>query len=138
MSALEKRRRFRREESDSKASARRFGIFLREARKKSDMDVTSLSRVLGLTPDYFYKIERGYSPIPATERLIQIAAALGIDREEMLEEANRIEPDILEIIRDKQSEILSIIKLLRGLPPSCITYLSARIPSIIEEVQSID
>jgi transcriptional regulator with XRE-family HTH domain len=138
MEAIEKRRRFRREDSDSKNQAKRFGSYLRQQRTSRGIDVVSLSRTVGLTPDYFYKIERGYSPIPATERLIQIAAAMGISRQEILEVSNRVEPDILDVIRGKQQEVLSIIRLLRGLPPSAIRYVNERIPSILEEIQSID
>lgn len=138
MEAIEKRRRFRREESDSKAQARRFGAYLRRVRQDRGIDVVTIARTIGLTPDYFYKIERGYSPIPATERLFQIAAVLGISRHEVLEEANRVEPDILDVIKGKQEEVLEIIKLLRNLPPSAVKYVGARLPSIIEELRSSD
>jgi transcriptional regulator with XRE-family HTH domain len=135
-SAIEKKRRFRREESDSKVSARRFGSYLRDVRRRSGVDIPSLARSTGLTPDYLYKIERGYSPVPATERIIQIAAALGVDRGEMLENANRIEPDIMEAIRGKQTEVTSIIRLFRGYPPSALEYVKERIEMILDELNT--
>lgn len=135
MNTAEKKRRFRRDESDSKSTTRRFGNFLRERRQRMGIDVVALSRITGLTPDYIYKIERGYSPIPATERLLQIAAALGIDRSEMLENANRIEPEIVDAIRGKQEEVISIIRMFRGYPPSALRYARERLEMILDELK---
>lgn len=137
MHTSEKRHRFRREFSSTGSNAKRFGLFLKEARQRAGIEVSELARLLGLTPDYIYKIERGYSPIPATERLYQIAAAIGMPREEILAAADRLDPELGEFLRANQFEVLAIIKMLRGYPPSALQYVKERIPLIIEEIEEI-
>lgn len=137
MNISERRHRFRREISNTGSNAKRFGLFLKEARQKAKIEVTELAHLIGLTPDYIYKIERGYSPIPATERLYQIAAVIGMPREQILSAADRLDPVLGEFLKNNQADCLAIIKMLRAYPPSVLRYIKERIPSILEDIEEM-
>lgn len=132
---MEKRHRFRRGDATTKAKSKRFGTFIRSARQRAGLDVATVARATGLTADYIYKLERGYSPVPATERILQLATVLGIEADKILTITNRLEPEIFEAVRDKQVAVCTFIRLTRFLPPSALEYIIERMNDIIAELE---
>ena len=118
------RRRFRQlERRDSHVQDRdHFGKLLQGERLAQGMTVAELSSICGLTKDYLYKIERGDAVPPASERIVQIAKAMGVNKDRLLSYANLISEDVEEDIFNNPELICSIIREMTGHGKSGLKY----------------
>ena len=86
-----------------------FGQRLRELRKKRDMIQRELAERVaarlkdrGFDVTYLSKIENDKLPPPSTKTIIELAAVLQVDSDELLALAGKVPPDLGETL--KQSE----------------------------------
>ncbi len=131
------RRRFRKvQRSDVLVQERdHFGKLLREERIAQGMTVPELASVCGLTKDYLYKIERGDAAPPASERIIQISKAMGVNPDRVLSHANRISPDVEDAIMSKPDIICGIIRTIAPHGESGLKYLSKIIDTAVSDLK---
>ena len=71
--------------------------------------------MVGLSPTYISKIERGELPPPAEDRVKVIARMLGVDADELLALAGRVSTDLRDIIRQRPKELASFLRTANGL-----------------------
>ncbi|MBI4303543.1 MAG: helix-turn-helix domain-containing protein [Chloroflexi bacterium] len=86
-----------------------FGARLRELRKLTGLSQRELAQKVGVSFTYLSKLENGTMPPPSDRIMFSLAEALGADKDELMTLAGRIPPDILELLKDKET-----LKLLRA------------------------
>jgi HTH-type transcriptional regulator, competence development regulator len=89
---------------------------LREEKRRSDptFSVRQFAEKIGISPTYLSKVELGKVDPPATDRLIAIAELLGADPDTVLIQANRIPPDVIEIVRRRPKVMVALLRAADG------------------------
>lgn len=89
---------------------------LREQKKRSDptFSVRQFAGKVGISPTYLSKVELGKVDPPATDRLIAIAQLLGADPDTVLIQANRVPPDVIEIVRRRPQAMVALLRAADG------------------------
>lgn len=89
-----------------------FGDLLKKLRKNRGYSQRDLAASVGVDYTYLSKIENGVLPPPSDETIIRIAQALGIQTDELLLAANRVPPDVTDLVTRSKSipELLRITK----------------------------
>lgn len=90
---------------------------LREAKKKSDprYSLRKFAEAVGISPTFLSKIETGEFAPPAPERIKKIAELLEVDADELLALANKVDPDLSEIIREQPKAMADFLRTARDL-----------------------
>lgn len=81
----------------------KFGVRLRELRKKAGLSLRQLADQIGVNFSYLSKIESGALPAPSEKVILKLAEVLKTDKDELLTLAGKIPDDILEILRDREA-----------------------------------
>jgi len=102
----------------------RFGRRVRALRAEHGWGLRKFAKVVGVSPTYLSKIERGEFPPPAEDKVVAIADALGQDRDELLALAGRIASDLAEVIRARPKELAALLRVIRDLPPDAVAALA--------------
>jgi len=104
-------------EEDGKVT--RFADTLRRLRldHPERLSIREVSRRAGIDVSYLSRMEKGEVPPPSEEIILRLAQVLGADPDSLLEPADRIPPDVREIIRDRYQEIPSFLRTARDLSP---------------------
>jgi transcriptional regulator with XRE-family HTH domain len=71
-----------------------FGSFVRKKRQEMGFGLNEFARMLGVSPAYWSRIERGVEKPPKDELIQRAADLLGIARDEMFIQARRFPPDM--------------------------------------------
>ena len=71
-----------------------FGSVLRLLRVDAGASLRSLAAAVGVSSAYLSRVENGHDPAPTPDRLIAIAAALGLPPSLLIELAERVEPGV--------------------------------------------
>jgi len=104
---------------------------LREAKKKDDpaFSLRKFAEAVGISPTFLSKVETGEFAPPAPERIKKMAELLGIDADELLALANKMDPDLSEIIKDQPRAMADFLRTARdaGLTDDDIRKLTERI-----------
>ncbi|MCY2928204.1 MAG: helix-turn-helix transcriptional regulator [Planctomycetota bacterium] len=100
------------------AGNKRFGDrirLLREARKKEDpaFSLRKFAQAVGISPTFLSKIEKGEFTPPAPERIKKMAELLGVDADELLALANKMDPDLSDIIKDQPKAMADFLRTAR-------------------------
>lgn len=103
---------------------------LREQKKRSDptFSVRQFAGKVGISPTYLSKVELGKVDPPATDRLIAIAQLLGADPDTVLIQANRVPPDVIEIVRRRPQAMVALLRAADG-------ATKAEVAAITQELQ---
>jgi len=90
---------------------------LREARKKDDPNYSlrKFAEAVGVSPTFLSKVETGEFAPPAPKRIKKMAELLDIDADELLALANRVDPDLKEIIQDQPKAMADFLRTARDL-----------------------
>ena len=90
---------------------------LREEKKKSDprFSLRKFAEAVGISATFLSKIETGEFAPPAPERIKKIAELLEVDADELLALANKVDPDLSEIIREQPKAIADFLRTARDL-----------------------
>lgn len=86
-----------------------FGKTIRTMRKKKGIGIKSLGPDLGVDHTYLSKIENDRA-IPSPEVIDRMAHYFDCDRDGLYILANRLPPDVVEILRTRPREALSFIR----------------------------
>jgi len=71
-----------------------FGKKLRELRVNSDVGLRELARLIDKSPGYLSDVEHDNVPPPSEDVILKIAAALTVDKKELLIVAQKMDPEI--------------------------------------------
>jgi len=71
-----------------------FGKILRELRVNSDIGLRELARLIDKSPGYLSDVEHDNVPPPSEDIILKIAAALTVDKKELLIAARKMDPEI--------------------------------------------
>jgi len=89
----------------------KFGELIRERRGIKDYTLRGFAKMVGISPAYLSKIERGDYPPPGEEKIVKMACLLDIDSDILLAMAGKVATDLQDIIK---ADPVRIGKLLRG------------------------
>jgi transcriptional regulator with XRE-family HTH domain len=95
-----------------------FGDHLRRLRldHPEKLSIREVSRRAGIDVSYLSRMEKGEVAPPREEIILRLADVLGAgDPDELLERADKIPPDVQEIIRDHYQEIPSFLRTAKDL-----------------------
>jgi transcriptional regulator with XRE-family HTH domain len=104
-----------------------FGPRVRALREEKEIGLRRFADLVGMSPTYLSKIERGDFPPPGEEKILAIAKELGVDADELLALAGRVASDLEEIIQQKPREMATFLRAARGLSPKDIEQLTKQV-----------
>ncbi|MBI1373320.1 MAG: helix-turn-helix domain-containing protein [Phycisphaera sp.] len=89
---------------------------LREAKLQTDPKFTlrQFAAAVGISATFLSKVERGEFDPPAAEKIIKMAELLDVDADELLALANKFDPELEKIIKEKPSILPDLLRTLRG------------------------
>lgn len=104
---------------------------LREAKKKDNpaFSLRKFAEAVGISPTFLSKVETGEFAPPAPERIKKMAQLLEMDADELLALANKLDPDLSEIIMDQPRAMADFLRTARdaGLTEDDIRKITERI-----------
>ncbi|MCP4628153.1 MAG: helix-turn-helix transcriptional regulator [bacterium] len=71
-----------------------FGKKLRDFRIHADVGLRELARLIEKSPGYISDVEQDHVPPPSEDVILKIAAALNVDKKELLIAAQKMDPEI--------------------------------------------
>jgi len=101
-----------------------FGATVRRLREGKKIGLRKFAAIVGMSPTYLSKVERGEFTPPAEDKVRAIAKALGQDPDEMLALAGRVSSDLAEIIQRQPRELASFLRTANGLSAEEIRQLA--------------
>jgi ribosome-binding protein aMBF1 (putative translation factor) len=96
-------------------SGQKFGALVRREREAKEIGLREMAKMIGVSPTYLSKVERGEFPPPAEDKVRKIAAILGQDADELLALAGRVASELTDIIRERPREMADFLRAARGL-----------------------
>lgn len=110
---------------------------LREARLKTDPKFTlrQFATAVGISATFLSKVERGEFDPPSAENIIKMAERLGVDADELLALANRFDPDLGDIIKERPKSVPDLLRSVRGMSDAEIQRLIKQ-ATILHETHS--
>jgi len=102
------------------AGNKKFGDRLRELREKKrktnpTFTLRKCADAVGISPTFLSKVERGEFDPPRPEKIMRMAELLGVDADELLALAGRVDPELSEIIRQRPSVLPDLLRRTRGM-----------------------
>ncbi len=98
-----------------KISKQEFGDWLRKARTEKGVTLRKFAEMVGKSPTYISKIERGDFDPPSEETIRTIAKELGQDENLVLGMAGKISDEIRDIITENPIEAAQFLRTSQGL-----------------------
>ena len=88
---------------------------LREAKKKTDpsFSLRQFAERVGISATFLSKIETGEFDPPKADRIIKMAELLGVDKDDLLALAGKVDPELGEIIRDQPKAMADFLRTAR-------------------------
>ena len=107
---------------------------LREARKRTDpnFSLRKFATAVGISPTFLSKIETGEFDPPKAEKIITMAELLGIDADELLALAEKVDPELTDIIREKPMAVADFLRTTRGMSAEQLRAITARVRREVE------
>ncbi|MBF0155179.1 MAG: helix-turn-helix transcriptional regulator [Magnetococcales bacterium] len=90
---------------------------LREEKKKNDpaFSLRRFAQTVGISATFMSKVETGEFDPPAQDKIKRMAQLLGIDTDELLALAGKVDPDLPEIIREQPKAMANFLRTARDL-----------------------
>ncbi|MDY6950597.1 MAG: helix-turn-helix transcriptional regulator [Thermodesulfobacteriota bacterium] len=89
-----------------------FGKLIKELRlKNTPYSLRKFAEVVGISPPYLSRLEAERDPPPSAEIIVKMAEALGVDKDQLLSCADKVSPDVLNIIKENPSSVPSFLRL---------------------------
>ncbi len=101
-----------------------FGPTIIAWREAKEIGLRRFADLVGMSPTYLSKVERGDFPPPGEEKIKAIAKALEKDADEVLALANRVASDLSEIIQRTPREMATFLRAANGLTPKELERLT--------------
>ena len=89
-----------------------FGSILKESRLKAGMGLREFAGRIGISPGYLSDLENEKVPPPSEKIILDMAMVLGVDKEELLKAASKVDPELSEYVahEPKAANFLRIAK----------------------------
>jgi transcriptional regulator with XRE-family HTH domain len=87
-----------------------FGALVRQKREAREIGLREMAKMIGVSPTYLSKIERGEFDPPAEDKVRKIAEIIGCDADELLARAGRVASDLSEIIKRRPVELAALLR----------------------------
>ena len=109
---------------------------LREKRKRIDpnFSLRKFATAAGISPTFLSRIERGDFDPPKAEKIIGMAELLGVDADQLLALANKVDPELTEIIQEKPQAVADFLRTTRGMSAERLREITQRLRQ--EEAES--
>ena len=78
-----------------------FGKLLRSVRLDAGVGLRELARLVGKSPGYISDVELENVPPPSEKVIIKIADALGADKNPLLQQAKKMDPELTQYVADQ-------------------------------------
>jgi transcriptional regulator with XRE-family HTH domain len=92
-----------------------FGLVLRNWRTGAGKGLRELSKKTGMSFTYLAKIERGELPPPSEEKLRRLAKVLGRSSDELLNFAERLPADVIQIAQRQPARYAKLVRATKNL-----------------------
>ncbi len=88
---------------------------LREEKRKEDptFSLRKFAERVGISATYMSKVENGEFDPPRAEKIMKMAELLGVDPDELLALAGKMDPELGEIILDKPKAMADFLRTAR-------------------------
>ena len=103
-----------------------FGALVRQEREAKEIGLREMAKMIGVSPTYLSKIERGEFDPPAEDKVRRIAEIIGRDLDELLAIAGRVASDLTDIIRQRPREMADFLRAAKGLTAEDMARLAKR------------
>jgi transcriptional regulator with XRE-family HTH domain len=92
---------------------------LREEKLNTDPKFTlrKFAEAVGISPTFLSKVERGEFKPPKAENIIKMAELLGVDADELLALADKVDPELEKIIKEQPTALPDLLRSVRGMSP---------------------
>ena len=87
-----------------------FGKTLRNLRLSADVGLRELARLIEKSPGYISDVEQGHVPPPSEDVILKIAAALNVDKKELLTAAQKMDPEISRYVA-REPEVADFLRM---------------------------
>jgi transcriptional regulator with XRE-family HTH domain len=92
-----------------------FGATVRRLREAQKIGLRKFAQMVGMSPTYLSKVERGEFNPPIEEKVRAIAEALGQDPDELLALAGRVSSDLAGIIQRHPRQMADFLRMANGM-----------------------
>jgi transcriptional regulator with XRE-family HTH domain len=89
-----------------------FGKKLRDIRIHADVGLRELARLINKSPGYLSDVEHDHVPPPSEDVIVKMAAALGVDKKELLAIAKKMDPEISNYVA-REPEAADFLRMAR-------------------------
>jgi transcriptional regulator with XRE-family HTH domain len=89
-----------------------FGKKIRDLRVNSEMGLRELARLINKSAGYLSDVEHDHVPPPSEDVIVKIAAALGVDKKELLTIAKKMDPEISYYVA-REPEAADFLRMAR-------------------------
>jgi HTH-type transcriptional regulator, competence development regulator len=118
---------------------RAFGDRIRELREKRKLtdpnfSLRKFAKAVDISPTFLSRIERGEFDPPKADKIIRMAELLGIDADQLLALANKVDPELTEIIQEKPQAVADFLRTTRGMSAGRLREITERLRQ--EEAES--
>ena len=90
---------------------------LREAKKLVDprFSLRKFAEAVGISATFLSKVETGEFAPPGPEKIKKMAGLLGVDADELLALANKVAPDLSDIIKGQPKAVADFLRTARDM-----------------------
>jgi len=102
---------------------------LREAKLQEDprrFTLRQFALAAGISATFLSKVERGEFDPPAADKIMKMAELLGVDADELLSLANRVDPELEKIIKEQPMALPDLLRTVRGMSAEELRKLTER------------
>ena len=89
-----------------------FGKKLRDLRIHADVGLRELARLIEKSPGYISDVEQDHVPPPSEDVILKIAAALNVEKKELLTAAQKMDPEISCYVA-REPEIADFLRMAK-------------------------
>src|SRR5262249_55710696 len=109
------------------AGKKSFGALVRREREAKEIGLREMAKMIGVSPTYLSKVERGDFAPPAEDKVKAIAEILDRDADELLALAGRVSSDLSDIIKQHPVEVAALLRTTKGLTADEVTKLARQV-----------
>ena len=92
------------------------GDKIQELRKEKRLSMRGLAKSVGVTPMHISNIEKGFTN-GSSELIAKIAKALETDPDKLLHLADRVDPEVVDVIQKNPDAVPSFLRSAKDLTP---------------------
>ena len=92
------------------------GQKIKDLRAERKMSMRGLARAVDVTPMHISNIEKGFTT-GSSELIAKIAKALETDVDQLLHLADRVDPEVVEVIQNNPNSVPNFLRAAKDLSP---------------------